>query len=223
MRQLLWIVLFALFTANTSIKAQKSDSLLDERTKMLLFTSIEADGNYGCKITWDDWVKTLENHYEYLKIEHTHSKKFILPKNLDTIGTSYRLQLFKIKSFNSENQSRFLLQYTKTSLRNNVWLRVDGYVENDLNLLFDHFIRQGTKKKDLKIILQEWEKSDELYKELDLFCKLKGYLNRKKELSCFKSAFYIGINDATIGASPLKENELNSPFSRVPLYGFFWK
>jgi hypothetical protein len=105
--------------------------------------------------------------------------------------------------------------------RSEVWLRVAGYVETDINLLFDYLRNQKVNKKRLKAIIRDWNDSDDLFKDLNFNCLLKGYLRSKTSAECFLSVYYILLNDASIGYDPLSENELKSVFSRIPLYGRF--
>jgi hypothetical protein len=214
------IMLFGLYFFLPNVTAQSNDLLIDQEEKMLIFTSVKTDGGYVYKKGIDEWNEKLKGNFNKLEIKKSKLLRFCLPESLDTIRTNYSIQLFEIFDFNSEQQSRFLLKFS--DLRNYVWLRVDGYVENDINLLFDYFLKQKIKKKDLKTIVKEWEGADKLFKELTLLCKVEGYLKGNSEFPCFKSVFYIKKNDSVIGIEgPLEKKELNSKFSRIPLYGWF--
>lgn len=193
--------------------------VLSEEFKMLLFTSIENDGKRGSKTTFDKWLKVRKNHYEYLDVEYSPIGVFYKPKMQDSISGKYELKLYKLLSENSENQSRFLLWYKDFS--SEVWLRVGGYTENDLHLLVNYFRGDNINKKRLKGMSEEWQTLDRLFGELDWECLLKGVEKRSTKSVCFRSAYYVFINDACINCSLLKEDQLNSAFSRMPMYGDF--
>lgn len=214
------VALLGVYLLIPNVLAQRNRTLIDEDTKTLIFSSIKTDGGYVYKKGGTKWEEKLKNDYKKLEIKKTKLLRFSLPSSKDTIKTNYTIQLFQIDDFNSEEQSFFLLKFS--NFDNNIWLRVDGYVENDINLLFDYFRTQKQKKQDLSEIIAEWEATDELFRELNLQCKLQGYLKGKSEFPCFKSIFYIRKNDSVIGITgPLKKKELNSKFSRIPLYGWF--
>jgi hypothetical protein len=203
-----------------NLLAQKKDSLINEKTRVLISTSVETDGCHIYNGNWNDWIKTLNNHYQSLDIKKTKKLELNDSKDLDSILNNYNIQLFKMMDYNSEKESRYLLNYT--DFNSNVWLRVGGYVENDLNLLFDYFIRNKTNKKDILKKIEKWEASNVMYTELNLKCKFKGYRRGKAIDGCFKSVFYIKMNDVQIGREEkVKRKNINSIFSRIPLYGTF--
>ncbi len=195
---------------------------LPESTKMLIHTSIESDGNADIEVrSWDNWLVVRRNHFDYLKVVNTSTYYFYKPISLDSITNKYSIQLFKIYADNSEKQSRYLIQYK--DFREAVWLRVAGYTENDIHLLFDYLRKQGIRKQKLRLMIQEWQRADELFKEIDLNCLFHGYLRHSTSGNCFKSVYYIGLNDLSIGCNILEADEINSVFSKVPLSGYLSK
>lgn len=210
------IMLILVFCFNS--KSQDS-YVVSEDTKMLLFSSVENDGTGATKGTLDEWMKFAQNRYEYFDIEFSPRAVFYKPSMSDSISGEYELRLYKLLSVNSEHQSRFVIWYKDFS--SEVWLRVGGYVENDLHLLFDYLKVDKINKKMLKGMLQNWVLSDPLFGELDWDCLLKGYIKNSTRFHCFKSAYYIFVNDTSVGFDPLKEDQLNAGFSRMPLYGRF--
>lgn len=202
----------------SGLKAQENIELSDE-TKMLLFTSVEYDGNTAIDITLENWFLLKENHYEFLQVEISSEEVLYKPQMSDSISGEYELILYKILSQNSENQSRFVLRYK--DMWNEVWLRVGGYVENDLHLLFNYLQGDGITKSKLKEIIRDWETLNSLYTEVDWECLFIGYKKNSTKSECFKSAYFVDVNDFCINCSPLTKDQLNSTFSRLPLYGSF--
>lgn len=185
---------------------------------MLLFTSIETDGHYASDLAWEKRNIIRQNHYENLEYVTTPVFKLKFAADLGFDIQNYQIQLFKILDDNSFEQSRYLLYYSDVSSK--VYLRVGGYVENDINLLFDYFQLNGKNKRELNRLITEWESLDKLFRELDLECLLNGYYKQSTKPDCFRSVFYINVNESTIGTSLLSKEHLNSNFSRIPLNGF---
>lgn len=212
------VIIALLCGSYLGLKAQNK-TVLSEESKVLLFTSVEYDRDDATKNTYKKWLEVTENHYEYLNVEYSPSFVFYKPKTLDSISGKYELKLYKILCENSENQSRFVLWYK--DLSSEVWLRVGGYTENDFHLLVNYLINDNLNRKQLKEMVKEWQMVDPLYRELDWECLLKGVERRNTKSSCFRSAYYLTTNDLCINCNPLKEDQLNSIFSRMPLYGKF--
>lgn len=210
------IMLFCFISSG--LRAQENVELSGE-TKMLLFTSVEYDGNTATSTTLENWFQVRENHYKFLQVEHSPVAVLYRPQMLDSISGKYEVILYKILSQNSENQSRFVLRYKDIS--NEVWLRVGGYVENDLHLLFDYFEDGGIKKKKLKGMLRDWGNLNSLFAEVDWECLINGYKKNNTKSECFRSAYFVFANDLCINCTLLTKHQLNSSFSRLPLYGSF--
>ncbi len=213
------IIIILLFISCSVFNAQ-NNSDLSEESKVLLFTSVETDGNSAIDITYNEWLDLIENHYEYFDVKFTPIEVFYKSETLDSIGGKYELKLYKILSYNSENQSRYVLWYKDFS--NVVWLRVGGYVENDFHLLLNYLKEDKRYKKQIKKMFQEWRSTDSLFAEIDWECLYSGYKKNSTKSDCFRSANYIFLNNTSFGYDPLREDQLNSIFSRVPLNGYFF-
>lgn len=213
------LILILLFSILHNKIISQTKKVLDENTKMLIFTSVERDGNDATKSTMQDWLNEMNNHFEFLKIENTSILTFYKPLLKDSIRSQYKIQLFKIPDRNSQNQSRYLIWYK--DFENEVWLRAAGYVENDLHFLFNNLAKQKIRNKKVLILFQDWIKSDTLFTEIDLKCLFKGYMKGKSKSACFRSVYYIKRNDLSIGYQPLDYKSLNSINSRLPLFGRF--
>lgn len=125
----------------TQISAQKIDSFISQEIKMILFSSVETDGAYIYNMEVEKVSSVLSNHYEFLEIKRSNQGEFIKPEAADSISGRYWVRLYKIINHESDRMSRYLLHYT--DFDNDVWLRVGGYVENDLKVFFDYLISQG--------------------------------------------------------------------------------
>lgn len=211
------VAILMAFPTYNIVECQNS---LDEQTRSLLFMSIEIDrsSTYG-KLTWDRLVELLKNHHDYLQVESSDNLNFVLPNSRDTFKDFYTLQIFKINSENSRSVSRYLLKYV--DFDGEVWLRVSGYIENDMKLFFDFLREKGVKKKHLMKVVEEWRDSNSIFKEVDFSCLLDGYYNNRTTGDCFIAVAYVNLLDLSIGFDPLGENNINAIFSRVPLLGYF--
>lgn len=212
------VVILLLYILCSPLGAQ-DEVKLSEEDKMLLFTSVEYDGNTATNTTFKKWVQVIENHYRYLKVEHSPVILLHKPNMLGSINGKYELKLYKILSQNSESQSRFVLWYKDIS--SEVWLRVGGYVVNDLHLLFNYLRDDNVTKRQLKEVMQSWQTQNSLFAEVDWECLLRGYKKNNAKSECFRSAHYVLSNDLCINCKPLNDEQLNSDFSRLPLYGGF--
>ena len=159
------------------------------------------------------------NHFEYLEVERSSIASLFKPGMTDSISSKYLIRIYKLPNENSENQSRYLMWYKDFS--SEVWLRIGGYIENDLHLLFDYLRGQKINKRQLREMIQKWSEVDDIFKEIAWGCLFKGYLTRSTQYDCYRAVFYITLNDTSIGFNRLNDKELNSTFSRIPLYGRF--
>lgn len=210
------LLLFLICVLTTRVYAQVDP---EEDIKMLLFTSVQNDGGGASTGNLMDRLEILKNNYELFKVDFSPDLIFHKPDIEDSIRGEYKLKLYKILSYNSEDQHRYLLRFRDFS--SEVWLRVGGYVENDIHLLFDYFKEDRIKGKKLRRMLLEWTSSDPMFPELDWECMYKGYRKNSIKSACFRSAYYVFINDSSIGFDTLRKDQLNGVFSRIPLYGRF--
>jgi hypothetical protein len=188
---------------------------------MGILLTIESDKGHFSYVTMSEWISLTSNHLKYLHIESTSKIKFIRPIATDSILGGYNLTLYKVSSHKNDLNFRYLISYSDFNNKN-VWLRAKGYVVNDMNLLFNHF-KEHKKLNNtiLKQMIKEWESSNELFKELELQCLLKGYIKNKTNSECFISISYsTTVCNYTIGPS-LTEDELFSIFSVSPVFNCF--
>lgn len=216
-RYILSLLLFSLFSF-----AQTDSTKTEGKIKIALYSSVITDGGYiDDYATIEDFIAAEKKYFDRFEFVQTNKVTLYKPNGgYDSISTKYQIQLFKIKDDNSKKQHRYLIWYK--DFNNTVWLRVSGYVENDLNLLFDYLHKQKVSKKQLKIILREWNNIGGLFEEPDWNCLLDGYLKNKTTSECFLSVYYIRENDLSIGFDPLSEKELYSRFAKSLLGGYFY-
>jgi hypothetical protein len=191
----------------------------DENIKVLLYTSVVTDGGKAYSIDWDKWRSVLKNNYEHFTFKSSNWDTLFLPDKENIEYYKYQIKIYKLPNDNSESQDRYLLHYKDIS--SNVRLRLAGYVENDMKVLFKYLESKSINKKQLKKLIKDWANLNDLFSEVNLDCILEGYFKNSTKSDCFKAVYYIEVNDFTIGNVPLEKNELNSCFSRIPLYGYF--
>lgn len=203
---------------NLLLPAQDQSSLSEE-VNLLLYTSKLYDCHGGVKSTYDRWSYILERNFNYLSVRYSAIDSLYKPNMLDSISGRYEIKLYRILSHNSEDQMRYLLWFKDFS--SEVWLRVGGYVENDIHLLFDYLKEDRIRSRQLREMFEQWQTSESLFCEVDWTCLISGYKKNKTNSSCFLSVEYILANDFCINCTLLEEDELYSIFSRLPLYGSF--
>lgn len=214
MKKAISLLLIISFVWYDNVFAQKKPMSEEDIIKMALATSVIFDGSQIIyHETIDEYTESLKKHFD--AFEFTQSPKIVFYKpNMpyDSIAGKYQIQLFKVQCYNSEYQHLYLMWYK--DFRNKSWLRVGGYIENDLKLLFDYLRKQGMRKRHLKLMLNQWRASDPLFEELDWGCLFAGYLKNKTNTDCFLSVYYIDINGFSVGFDPLSPKELYSRFAR---------
>ena len=197
----------------------QKQATIPEEIKTLLFSSVESDGNNPHELKIEDWLRIARNHYEFLEIEVSPEATLYKPGVRDTGRNWYKVRLYKVICENSENQSRYVLFFQDFSSK--VMLRVAGYVENDIHLLLEYLSYDGVTFRMWYKIISDWNSSDPLFNEIDWGCILEGAKRRKANSDCFISAYYVLRNDLCVNCELLKKNQMNSNFSKLPLWGRF--
>jgi len=167
--------------------------------------------------------KSLEYCYSQTKIESSNEISSFLPiKYYSEVSDSYSVQLFKITSCRLDKYPFYMIKYSYYSgIESDVLIRASGYIMNDMKLLFDFFQKKGVKKKNLIKIIEEWEEKDELFKELNLRCILKGVLRNSTSNHCFASSLYKFLTPGFdyYNCDVCDKKNINSVFSEVPYFG----
>lgn len=198
---------------------QTNNVLFDETAKVLIYSSIQSDGNNTAKETFQEWISYRQNDFLELQIKESSVYSFYRPLMLDSISGQYSMQIYEVPSNNLEKQSRYILKYK--DFCGELWLRLGGYVENDVNLLFDYLKKIGLKNRHIKQMLKEWTIQEGVFSNIDWVCLFEGYLKNDLTRECFISIFYIEANANSINFNPVSEKKLYSIFARMPLYGYF--
>ncbi|MCR4828523.1 MAG: hypothetical protein K5864_03570 [Bacteroidales bacterium] len=109
----------------------------------------------------------------------------------DTLYNTYKIQLYKVNLNKRSRPHYFLRLYPSSSyyirLREEVWIRVSGYRESDIKILFDYLREQGVSKAHLKKMVKQWSESHELFHEIDWDCIMKGYIKNDTHCDCYNS------------------------------------
>jgi len=217
MKNLLILLLICVFEIN--IYSQKFNHK-EEEIKLDLILSYVVD------LHDVQSLHSIENHtqsiayiYEHTEFYSSNTISCMMPISTnDSSMNSYNLQLFKIVPNFSDKYALYMLKYEYyLGTYCKVWLRASGYVENDMNLLFDFFMKHGVKKKQLFNMIEEWEMKDEMFKELDLKCILNGYLKNNTSKECFNSSNRVFRNILCMNC--VVYDKVYSNFSRIPYSG----
>ena len=160
------VLLFASLYGNMS-RAQY------DNTKAFLFLSVfcEEANSY------------FEQSADFIKEFHTWYDNFSYEK--------YTIQLFKInKSSHSPIYYTLKISSCNTyrfSFTGTLWIRLSGYRESDIKVFFDALRKQGVKKREIVEMVKQWCNSDEMFRELNWDCLLKGYFKNNTHFSCYIS------------------------------------
>lgn len=191
---------------------------ISESVKMMLYTSVVEDGTNPYNGKWENWIAFLENNYKNFEYKSSKWYSGYMPSKEGIDYYKYQIQIFKMPFHNLSSGVRYLLHYKDISI--DVWLRVGGYVENDLKIFTEYLKKKSLKNKEIKKLFFEMQSIGFIYNELEWECLLNGCFKENTKDDCFKSVFYEFYNERSIGLNPLKDRDLNSCFSRVPLYGY---
>lgn len=218
-------MLFYLFASVTELHGQNQ---CDKQLQKLLYYAIYVmdEPNYKNTNYMDNVIKKyniLDSNQVYcLSVDSSILKTFYLtdfdsiaclkkPEMMDFL--SYRMQLFRVGAY-------YVLHIKACDnyafdLQEDVWLRANGFRENDMKLLWDELRRQGLTKGKIKRLVNTWSTAGGLFSEVNWQCMFKGYLKHNTNYDCFISQSYskerLWCGDLDIHAS----------FSKTPLKGCF--
>jgi len=211
------LILIFILTSLQVLGQDKED--VSEDVKMLLFSSAEFDALRATNSDFENMIFVLQNHFDNFNYTYSDNLELSMPVHKDGITWNYEIRIYKLPNINSEMQARWLIRYEE--LGSEIWIRASGYIVNDLKVFFDYLKRHRVCNRKIKQIIKEWCNSSSLFNELNWDCLFDGYRKNNVKADCFKSVFYISQNDSSYGFTPLTGKELNSVFSRTPLYGYF--
>lgn len=194
--------------------------------KSFLFLSVFCD--------WSDyWINQASNIIEdfqndYDKFSYECTRPLEIP--VDTLYfdsllsyEKYTIQLFKIQR-NPKLPTYYILRVVgcdtyKFNFRDQLWIRISGYRESDLKVFFDALRQQGLKKRDLKFMIEQWCNSDEMFREIDWDCLLKGYFKNDTRSDCYISNSNIVYKLQYLG----EKDDIYATFSKKILAGCLYK
>lgn len=111
-------------------------------------------------------------------------------------------------------------------LRDEVWLRLSGFVESDIKLFFDYLMMNqelGFTMEKIRSMIVDWCAGDDMFGELDWECLIKGYLSNNPQGRCYRSwskLFNSIVNH--VSDRQIEDQEINSTFStQYPMIGMF--
>lgn len=194
----------------------------DDKTKAFLFLSVfceESDSYYEQSI---DIVKDFYSQYDSFTYQCT--KPIDMPIDTFSLGSllgydKYTVQLFKI-TMDTFSPSYYMLRLfpcdnSKFSFYDDLWIRICGYRESDLKVFFDELRKRGLKKKEISEMVDIWRSSDEMFREIDWNCLMKGYFKNDTRSSCYLSRANFWYNECFEG----KKDGIYAVFSKRLLSG----
>lgn len=196
-----------------------------DKTKAFLFLSVfcEESGFYYERSV--DIVNVFDSIYEKFSYECTKPIEIpVSPNARDALMDyeKYTIQLFKIRSI--YNPAYYVLRLSscdtyKFSFSEELWIRISGYRESDLKVFFDALNKRGLKKTEILEIVDLWRNSDEMFREIDWDCLMKGYFNNNTHSSCYVSGANIRYKVRYLGG----EDDIYAVFSKKILAGTLFK
>lgn len=194
--------------------------------KAFLFLSIFCEESNSYLEGSAQRLKDIQKLYENFSYECT--RPLVIP--VDTFSCDslksyekYTIQLFKIQR-NTFIPSYYILRVTscdtyRFSFSEELWIRLSGYRESDIKVFFDALRKQGLKKREIVDMVNQWRKTDELFRELDWDCLLKGYFKNNTCSSCYIS----GANIYYKARFGRMEDDIYADFSKRPLSGTLYR
>ena len=194
----------------------------DNSIKAFLFLSVFCEESDSYPEQTTQLIKDFQNYYDTFSYECT--RPLVVPVDtlfLDSLKNyeRYTIQLFKIQR-NPFIPTYYILRITscdtyRFSFPEELWIRICGYRESDLKVFFDALRQQGLKKKELLYMIEQWCNLDEMFREIDWDCLVKGYNKKNTCSSCYISGANIYYK-ARYGGS---EDDIYAVFSKKPLAG----
>ena len=194
----------------------------EDKTKAFLFLSVFCEEANSYFEQSADFIKEFHTWYDNFSYEYTNPAE--IP--VDTIWhdslqsyEKYTIQLFKIKK-SSHSPIYYILKISscdtyRFSFPETLWIRLSGYRESDIKVFLDALRKQGLKKREIIEMVNQWCISDEMFREIDWDCLLKGYYKNNTHSDCFVSGANIRYKMRYWG----QESDIYAIFSKKPLAG----
>lgn len=178
----LYFFVTPLFT-NNHINVHEDVSKL---IKIKLYNSLILDGGVYCDemTSFDKLVLCQKKVYDDLNIQYTEYITGEFTSKSNGKHTFYKLKLYRISSY-LNNERRYILHYKDT--QSEAWYRISGYKENDFIHLYNTVFMEFLSKKEILNVVSEWQKSSDLFKEVDFKCLIEGVKKKCTEQFCYTS------------------------------------
>ena len=204
-------------THSTNICFAQKDNL-----KPFLFLSVFCEESTIFPENSADIVKDFYKYYNDFTYNCTEA--LIIPVDtffLDSLRDyeKYVIRLFRIRR-NTFSPPYYVLKMNpcstyRFSIPDTLWIRISGYQKSDIKIFFDALRKQGMSKKDLLAMINNWCSSDEMFREIDWSCIMKGYYKNDTHSNCYLSralllrgAYYLDLKE-----------DYYAVFSKKPLAG----
>lgn len=218
------ISLYVCFAGNSQQIEQQLDSSL---VKKLLYHSFVCDRKYALP---DNYVIQFDNYYsDFEKFRYFKSEKLELHispySRRESRADVYSIQLFKY--YGQPDEPYFVLKIERCQniyfhLDEDVWIRVSGFSESDIKLLFDFWGKdQKLTIEDIRNMVDSWQQGDGMFNEVDWDCLIDGYLTNNIKRKCYLSWSKVNLEASVYGTDICPSIlDLHSSFSEShPLCG----
>ena len=184
------ICAFTYLSGNSQQLEPQTDSLT---IKKMLYHSMVCDSR--C-IYPDNYVIQFNGYYSnFERFTYLTSKKLYLHTKPYSPSESdldvYSVQLYKF--YTDSQEPYFVLKFDRCrslyfELAEDVWLRLTGFSESYVKLLFDYLTKDcKLKMNDIKYMINTWKHGDDMFDEINWDCLIDGYLKNDTNRECFLS------------------------------------
>lgn len=178
------------------------------------WSSIINDGICSDKNGNTSYNLTYLQHYQvkfsgilegtYNDISFDTYKAFIV--YLDHEEFNYSMMFFESESFDGHYE---------------LALRLYGYKENDFIHFYNYILCNYMPKRKIPIFLEEWQKSDLVFLEIDFDCFINSIKTNNRKVKCMESIAFRNSNIFIHLTSPNRDNLLKSRYLSEEIYAYF--
>lgn len=217
------IIFLSLVLVQNHLTAQNKEKELTKRILYLSYITDEVSLNtYTFDYIFNKMVANADSFYNDFQYESTEPLHLHFTNREEIYTDKYTVQLFKIHQL---FQSYYILSFnSSSSLRNSfsgtLWIRVAGYIENDLKVFLDSLREKGMSMEEIRSMIELWCQKDSLFDELDWNCLVDGYEQNNTNADCYISSVLIRHDAACVNCKyEVYEDDIHSRFSRIILLG----
>lgn len=208
------ICVFTYLSGNCQQLEPQSDSLAIKKMlyhSMICDTKCTLPDDYA--IQFNGYCSNFERFtYQTSKKLYLHTKPYSPSEsNLDV----YSVQLYKF--YTDSQEPYFVMKFDRCrslyfELAEDVWLRLTGFFESDVKLMFDYLTKdRKLKMNDIRYMINSWRHGDDMFNEVNWDCLIDGYLKNDTNRECFLSWTKIRA-EASI-QSPSKNNRTQNLYA----------